>query len=351
MPMENHEVCYGVEEGRSGDITMCPSCASTYTYVCDECDERISRNHIGLRDSIRVICDQCSDNYYYCVDCGVIVDGDRAEWIGDNPYCRDCAENHLSVIRDYHFKPCPVFLGNTPTDEYMGVELEIDRGSHREECAQDILHEGEGFVYIKEDGSLENEGMEIVTHPATLDYHMRHMPWEAMTDIARHYDYRSHNTSTCGLHVHVSRTFFGFDCDRQDLTIAKIMLIFDKFWNTHIVKFSRRDYSALERWADKPDANICKTDTDIDAIGKAYDVGRKGRYQAINLRNENTIEFRIFRGTLRRDTIIATLEWIHVLIEYCKKTSLSDLWSVTWENLFRNTGYTELNDYLNRRGL
>lgn len=41
-----------------------------------------------------------------------------------------------------------------------------------------------------------------------------------------------------------------------------------------------------------------------------------GRYVAVNLENYDTIEFRLFRGTLRHKTFLATLQLID---EICKR--------------------------------
>ena len=61
---------------------------------------------------------------------------------------------------------------------------------------------------IEQGGSLE-DGLEIVTHPMSLDYQRTHMPWEALCRKAISLGYLSHRAGTCGLHVHVSRDAFG----------------------------------------------------------------------------------------------------------------------------------------------
>ena len=40
-----------------------------------------------------------------------------------------------------------------------------------------------------------------------------------------------HNTSTCGLHIHLSRRYFGDSQDEQDLHIAKLILLISKFYD------------------------------------------------------------------------------------------------------------------------
>ena len=77
-------------------------------------------------------------------------------------------------------------------------------------------------MYIKHDGSID-EGFEIVTHPMSLDYHKNNMPWERIFEKALAMDYRSHQTSTCGLHIHVDRMALGSDHIAQEETIARIV--------------------------------------------------------------------------------------------------------------------------------
>jgi len=240
-----------------------------------------------------------------------------------------------------------VFFGGSAG---YGIELEIDNGEYKREAAKAIIEVGKDHIYLKEDGSLSSAGFEIVSHPATLDYHTNHFPWSDICETALNYGYRSHDTDTCGLHIHASRSLFGNTQTEQDLTIAKIMLLFDRWYDSYIVKFARRNLANMRRWADKPDAGIEPNDNDNSAIDKSKKTANH-RYKAINLCNAHTIEFRIFKGTLKRDTIIASIQWIDTLIKYCRTTQLKDLFSTNWEDIFCTTKYTELTEYLKRRDL
>ena len=107
------------------------------------------------------------------------------------------------MIQDYYYKPNPIFYGDG--NRYFGVELEIDdAGENNTNAAKivNIANHDEEHIYCKHDGSL-NEGFEIVTHPMTLDYHLNHVPWAAVLAKAKELGYRSHQSGTCGLHVHV----------------------------------------------------------------------------------------------------------------------------------------------------
>ncbi len=128
------------------------------------------------------------------------------------------------------------------------------------------------------------------------------------------------------------------------------MLLFDRWYDTKIVRFARRKLSAMRRWADKPNAGIQPEDDERAAISKSKK-DANNRYRAINLCNCRTVEFRIFRGTLKRDTIIASIQWVDTLIGYCRNTQLKDLFNADWEDIFANTDHMELTAYLKQRNL
>jgi formylmethanofuran dehydrogenase subunit E len=330
-----------------GNRYVCWSCANGY-YTCDHCHELFDLDNIAVDTYYITLCTECyEEDYFTCAGCGEIYRLEDSEFVDGCLYCRSCADSYTCIL-SYGTKPTPVFFGGGKVG--YGVELEIDNGSNRQDAAWDIRAAGKDHIYLKEDGSLTCDGFEIVTHPATLDYHVNCFPWEDICRTALSYGYRSHDTSTCGLHIHASRDLFGVTQIEQDLTIAKIMLLIDRWYDSYIVQFARRDLAKMRQWADKPNAGIQPEDEDYDAVQKSKKlVG--DRYRAVNLCNRHTVEFRFFRGTLKRDTIIASIQWVDTIIQYCRKTQLQDLFKVTWEDIFGNTGHVELTKYLRQRNL
>ena len=266
----------------------------------------------------------------------------------------------MGSIYEYSYKPWPIFHSTLndgallPNKNYMGVELEIDGrydnyvwASEKQECANELTEcdPNEHLFYLKHDGSLHYGGFEIVTHPCTLGYHTFSFPWDKICDIAMKHGYRSHESKTCGLHVHVNREAFGSTVEEQDLNVAKAMILCNGFW-TEFVKFSRREPNQL-RWAAKGNQKLYCDDKDLIQKSKLDSChGHMGRYHAINLQNRNTIEFRIFRGTLKRDTIFATLQFLMNLVAYVKSKSLEDIQKADWYDIVHYTEYEELNHYL-----
>jgi hypothetical protein len=161
--------------------------------------------------------------------------------------------------------------------------------------------------------------------------------------------YASHNTSTCGFHVHCSRYAFGEDSYVQDAAIGRVVYFVEKMW-AELVRFSRRHADALERWAARY-ATISPTTK--ETFKKAKDK-RMGRYVAVNLENYETIEFRLFRGTLRYETFIATLQLVSEICNTAIALTDKEMESLSWSDFvlrIDKVNRSELIDYLKLKQL
>ena len=201
------------------------------------------------------------------------------------------------------------------------------------------------LAYCKHDGSLD-DGFEIVTHPLTLDYHKNEMPWQAIVDRAKALGYTSHQAGTCGLHVHVNRNAFGETEARQDAVIARILFFFEKNWE-ELLKFSRRTQYQLDQWA----ARYGYKDQPKELLDHAKKSAHAGRYTSVNLTNKNTIEFRIFRGTLKYNTLIATLQLLDRICDVALFMSDEELKAMSWTTFVSGCTQPELVQYLKERRL
>lgn len=331
-------------------VLLCESCYRTETVVCERCGTRIwSDDNEG--DGSTPLCQTCYDRYYTtCVDCGRTIHQDDAYYIDEDDYdarCYTCHCRHAEyrVIHDYYYKPEPIFYGDGK--RYFGVELEIDDAGESNDNAERIAkianHDHEQ-VYIKHDGSL-NEGMEIVTHPMTLDYHLHQMPWASILNKAKEMGYRSHLARTCGLHVHTNRTAFGETESEQDEVIARILYFFEKHWQ-ELLKFSRRTQKQLERWADR--YGLREQPKQVLDCAK----GSQERYTCVNLTNYHTIEFRMFRGTLKLNTLIATLQLIDRICDCAVNLDDEEIKDLSWTTFVSGCAHLpELVQYLKERRL
>ena len=158
---------------------VCPDCAANYQ-KCSHCQSLISDAEIWGSDSDTVICYNCSSNYVQCEECNRIVHVDESYYsdANDCDYCRECYEElDSSYIEEYSCKPTPEFLGESEECLYLGVELEVDYGNNLKSTTKRI-YDNFPNVYMKHDGSLSGKGFEIVSFPATLEYHSKELPWE-----------------------------------------------------------------------------------------------------------------------------------------------------------------------------
>ena len=331
---------------------VCTRCRSHY-HRCDRCDQYYTEDAMHFDTCGNQWCDSCYEDSYTCEDCGEFVWYDDAIEINDRYYCESCASSHRGPVHPYGYKPEPIFydtnkdaLDDDPT-LYMGVELETDDGEFYEVEEHD-------HVYYKEDGSLSDSGVEIVSYPASLDYHMNNLGWDEICSDFLNWGYLSHKAhNSCGLHVHVNRNFFGVTAAEQDLHIAKVVLLVSRFYDSHLERFARRSSA---QWARKPDVRVTNADVTDNEIVKNINqrVRDTGRYVAVNLQNRNTIEFRLFRGTLKVSTLYATLQFVDTLCRFAKKMELREVDLVQWEHIFAGLDreeYRYLFEYMEDRGL
>ena len=79
-----------------------------------------------------------------------------------------------------------------------------------------------------------------------------------------------------------------------------------------------------------------------------------GRYTCVNLQNDATVEFRMFRGTLRPNTILATLELLDRICDVALCLTDDELKTVAWTSFAAGISkdrYPELIQYLKERTL
>lgn len=325
---------------------LCPDCLELLTATCADCGGRFWRRDCWGNDEAAPVCYDCFRQN--CVRCGRIIDTDHCWYPLDNddPYCADCCSTiENSPIHDYYFKPYPIFYGEGP--RYFGVELEIDDGGECDSSAEalmDIANQSKTLAYCKHDGSLD-DGFEIVTHPMSLDCQLHEMPWAEVLDTAVNMGYLSHQAGTCGLHIHVSRKAFGDTLDAQDNAIARVLFFVERHW-AELLRFSRRTQRQLEQWAarygyrDRPGEML-------EHVKK----GRGSRYTCVNLTNVDTIEFRMFRGTLKLNTLIATLQMVDHICDAAIFMSDDELHDLSWSSFVSAIKESELVQYLKERNL
>lgn len=353
-------------------VAVCKYCAEdeNRVFTCENCGKRHIRaaSTYGYAPDVGIICETCmgSGEFTRCDDCGrwFRVENIARSRRDGRMRCADCErELKAKCIKEYGYKPDPIFKMHNHPDFFndsdikellMGVELEIDKGENREDCAEELLDTSPD-IYCKRDGSLCN-GIEIVTHPCTLEYHLKDLGWDKLAEVALKYGFSSQDARTCGLHVHVGRRQMGKNAEERKETAAKIVLLVDRHWDS-LVKFSRRKYEQLDHWAARPNIDYADVeDGEVTLIDAALNTKHAGRYQAVNLENRNTVEFRLFNGTLKVETIFATLQLVSRIVKFAKESSVEECMASAWKdivsgNIIDNAEYSELANYLETRGI
>jgi hypothetical protein len=267
---------------------------------CTECnvlltDDEASRNHFLNMDK----CIQCALRYRYCPGCAeflLMIDM-------KNGFCRPCFRSNPQR-GEYHLRIETSLLGLEPTKRYFGVELETEVKTGSDKAMQDqLLHiddlMGDSCI-MKRDGSLDH-GIEIVTRPYGLE--KQYIIWDKFLR-AKHPGLVSWDSSTCGMHVHVSRNGL------SEQTISRAVCFINAEGNKKFM------YVIAGRKDNGFAAFKLKT---FDEAGKYSG----HRHEAVNLGNEDTIEFRMFKGTLKRESVFKNLEFCDAILDFCNQDNIT----------------------------
>ncbi len=383
----------------------CAACYDEGFFVCRICGSSASTNDQCEADN-HLMCRSCyEDNYTDCCDCGDTINIINGYTVGDDgtycescfydqffvcevcdttlPYaalatdgiCRDCAEDaEDDGIHDYGYKPEPVFYRrkNDKTRLFFGVELETacEDSDKIPGAVKELMAFDSDRYYLKDDSSISPHGFELVTHPATLAYHLREMPWKKITTLLSARGFVSHNNKSCGLHVHASKDFF------TQVDLIKLAL-FVHGNPGPLEKLARRNAAHYAAFADKiklvkenaqDDADLARSACKCPSCSASHIpanvqkakkfqilLNNPDRYEAINFLPEYTVEFRLFRGTLKTGTIYATLELVDAICQFVKVYNTRQVCSTDGWNYFLEfvgkAKYQHLPAYMVARGI
>ncbi len=338
-------------------------------------------DHEGHAVSVGVVCGDCfDDDYVFCVDTDEYhlrefvyyheSDGEYRTYEERDDACDYCignlsgwSESTSHLGHDKSFTPCH------DGDFTMGIELEVEAEYDRDEdddeedspnrracvaACHEHFNEGRKadlYAMFKRDGSLNDAyGFEIVTAARRMGDHIeKFSTWKPR-------GLRAWDAGNCGMHVHIdSRAFTG-------LTLGKFLMFFNQARNTKFIRGiagRHPDTDAQARsYANRVSASAAEhpvrvksvsdhdsryrmvnmtnlTQTEQDRLGMSVDRCSKGSY--------STVELRIFRATLRKDRLLAQIEFAHAAVAFCRVASWQDLTAdsfLAW--LATQGGYTNL---------
>ena len=298
---------------------ICPCCGNTYT----------EKGHTYMKDTVNITICNCCDNkldrnldynqQYYNGITGII-----------SGYHSNNTKQHMyGLLKDQDYKD---FKG-------FGFELEVDKsdidGGYKSLYNNLVAHaiiDNTGLekdeVFFETDGSLDN-GFEIISQPHTIDaFYEKTDSWKKMLDILSDATFKSHKAGTCGLHIHVSKAWFGSSERQQNFHIGKIYKFFDYYW-TDLLKASRRDTSSTY-YCNKNNTSVKrqeenrrhKTENRAWQAQAKYDHDTRhdseSHHCALNNSNYGTFEIRLGRGTLNKASFFA---WIDLVLTIVKNSS------------------------------
>ena len=245
---------------------------------------------------------------------------------------------------DHHHSHRSGFVMNKPTlsSKYpfkVGIELEVianDEASDRK-----ITELKSNWFYMENDGSLETNGIEIITVPLRFEDAMSADFWRPFTEWLSRYA-KSWSKSCCGLHVHIGNEVFSTDGMDSDMLKAKLAYaynycidndeinkkVFGRATGYSSSKCKTKTGDAVETLGDLTDgkSTLLKMKKVQDAIvDETKRRMRDDRYFEINYSNAKTTEFRKGRGSINCERISSVVMYCYLMTQWTKKEK--------WENL------------------
>ena len=320
---------------------------------CGHVERRIDT--VTTRDDSHTFCQACADeDFVYVTACRPSAEGyyhqdDVYFWESDGEYHlepepededEDEDEDHPLL---YSWDSSTEYLSHdrtfTPSpygDFTLGIELEVeasdcDRGDALEDCNRQF-NRGRRYAMFKRDGSLDDaKGFEIVTAARRLADHIEAFKaWEPYDGL------QSWNAECCGMHVHIdSRAFTA-------LSLGKFLQFFNDERNAKFIRSIAGRHPDMDSQAQSYAARV---ECDSPNPARIKKGAGKNRYRIVNLTNltydeqrrllvdadrsskgsYSTVELRIFRGTLKKDRLLAQIEFAHATVLFCRVAGMHQL--------------------------
>lgn len=288
---------------------------------------RIFMEHLDLEKATQ-ICHLCRFNGERCSRCSKI----RAEakdkeettlWIYDTEHCSYHTPDHEkfkhTILREPHERP---YL-------YYGIELEVlfSNKADKVKVVHDFIVATNGLFVSEYDSSVDRlgNGAEFISRP--LSYKKWMSPEtrkllaagiKVLTDNGASID----QNDGCGLHVHLSRTFFEHNTKKKEKEIKNDIDWMFQIFQPEIEKISGRNYTdfcfakkkMLERYI--PDIKR-GSGLNIEVKLKRGNLpssenNHQNHHYAI-VQTRRTIEIRTFKSTLDIDRILATIQFCRAI--------------------------------------
>lgn len=327
-------------------------CENCY-YVCDHCGH-VCLHTYTTNDGLE-ICENCMYDYYYrCENCGELIHEDDTYTYRGDVYCSDCfseLERDDDIIRDYHDNPTLLCRSMDDSEDkrsywsddlqLIGLEIEMQGGCVHDTAVSIHQHlQNETIGYICHDGSLD-DGIEVISMPMTKEFFDKVFPLDKICASAIYHGMEAHYPEEPGLHIHLSKCWYGSTKKEQKSTIMNLIHILDKY-RSKWLKVSRRPKGSYDSWSEP--YNL-KYPQNYDEI-----MDRNSHYQIISIRN-NTVELRMFKGSIVEHSIRSAVEFYIRIVDLCKTYSFEVIDSLSFDEI---RSYISLNseyvsEYMEKR--
>lgn len=334
---------------------ICSRCLDEDYFYCDRCGELESTDNAhsiggvsyceGCYDSATGTCYGCEETFHRR---DLSYDEDDRE-----DFCSGCARGSSSDgrIHDYSTDVTEVFRGpwlsapGEATDEHgnkrsktptlwMGFELEVvvRNPSERDLLGKPIKSQTNfkdrvttmlasvGLrAILKNDGSIEGAGFEIVSLPGTLLYHQTQWGDGFFKPLVE--NCRGWAEKSCGMHVHLSRAAL------THLQVGRLAAFITDERNTSFIeKVAGRASTGYSQIKEKKITDVKMPRRGHrtyaqGANGLSYGRGEEDRRQAVNLMKKGTVEIRIFQSNVSQVGFLKNLEFCDAAANFCRTAS------------------------------
>lgn len=322
----NHNIDIGIQhcdcghfeyDGQTHDVrgeTWCDQCFNDEAVYVEDRDEYWARDDAYWSDR---------HDAYYSFD----RDGEDDEDNADPDTLMEYSTNVLD-----HISP-DASIKSSPHGEFlMGIEFEMVTEGRVTAAVDDVRSQmGGSYCVCKYDGSLSDGGLEIVTAPRGLPEHIRKFKaWNVSSN------YRAWDKRCCGMHIHIDSHAF------TQMTLGKFIMFINDRNNMEFIRkiagrHPERDDQA-RTYAAAEDQQVLVNPSKA-VKGKSYE-----RYRMVNLQNlstresrrlgfgtrfdegrYDTVEVRIFRASLKKERLLAQIEFTHAAVMFCRVASWREL--------------------------
>ena len=280
---------------------------------------------------------QVGDRIYVtrCYNCGVKrwYPLKKIDFLREGVLCPKCRKKFKKLgipkLKDSDYRPDKFnFIGGKDSSyAHIGVELEIDVLLHNTLEVLKVIepyrkYKNKQLFWCSHEPSVPN-GFEIIFHPMNWSFLESNLVIKNIMDSLGDIEIGTGSLYNCGLHFHIDRKYFGKTLKEQDKKIYKFIYIFDKF-QKELIEASGRDSFDIRNFC-QFFGRIEKDRRNSEILLREYNYGK---ITSVNLSNDDTIEVRLFSGTISYSTFKKYLRILYACMTSSHHFSKKELYNI-----------------------